>query len=571
MTPLPRPSVDTGAGLERLTAILQGVNNNFDTDLFAPILRQIEGLSGQTYRGGMAAEDAPFRVIADHVRAATMLIADGALPSNEGRGYVLRRILRRAMRYGRRLGLDTPVPPPSSRRRSSEGFARRLLRAGCGSVGGAGRRGRARARGGAVRQDALRGSRPRRRGDRAAAPRGSDRPLRATPSSASTTRTAFRSTSSRRSPATRAWRSIARASRRRWSASARPRAPRRSSRRPMRPSTSGSSCLTPHSVFRGYPEQDFVRLSGARVVAIVQGRAGGLPARRPARAETSSRTARSSTRRAAARSPTRGTWTWTGRRGRGLGRAEAGAEPDRPPRDGRPGAARARAGRRHGGPGVDPAPDAGQPHRHAPAARGAAQGPRALGAPDGLARRAGPAALRLRGGFADDAGAARRDRAARQRGDPPRPAGRPRKSCPWTRPGGKGADMFFGEKYGERVRVVEVPGFSTELCGGCHVPRTGEIGAFKIVSDRGLAAGVRRLEAVTSLGAVDLLSQDEQILNDLSGAAQVERDVAPGEVERARGARQGARARGRVAEAEARVGRLRLRRRVASRSAASRS
>jgi alanyl-tRNA synthetase len=87
----------------------------------------------------------------------------------------------------------------------------------------------------------------------------------------------------------------------------------------------------------------------------------------------------------------------------------------------------------------------------------------------------------------------------------------------------KGADMFFGEKYGERVRVVEVPGFSTELCGGCHVPRTGEIGAFKIVSDRGIQAGVRRLEAVTSLGAVELLADDEQILNSLSEAAQTPR------------------------------------------------
>jgi alanyl-tRNA synthetase len=72
---------------------------------------------------------------------------------------------------------------------------------------------------------------------------------------------------------------------------------------------------------------------------------------------------------------------------------------------------------------------------------------------------------------------------------------------------------------------VEVPGFSTELCGGCHVSRTGEIGAFKIVSDRGLAQGVRRLEAVTSLSAVDLLSEDERILNDLAGAAQAPREA----------------------------------------------
>jgi alanyl-tRNA synthetase len=91
----------------------------------------------------------------------------------------------------------------------------------------------------------------------------------------------------------------------------------------------------------------------------------------------------------------------------------------------------------------------------------------------------------------------------------------------------RGADMFFGEKYGERVRVVAVPGFSTELCGGCHVPRTGEIGAFKIVSDKGLAAGVRRLEAVTSLGAVDLLSHDETLLNTLVAAAQTPREELP--------------------------------------------
>jgi alanyl-tRNA synthetase len=92
---------------------------------------------------------------------------------------------------------------------------------------------------------------------------------------------------------------------------------------------------------------------------------------------------------------------------------------------------------------------------------------------------------------------------------------------------GRGAIAFFGEKYGERVRVVTVPGFSTELCGGCHVPRTGEIGAFKIISDKGLAAGVRRLEAVTSLGAVDLLRDDEDTLNALSVAAQTPREKLP--------------------------------------------
>jgi alanyl-tRNA synthetase len=89
----------------------------------------------------------------------------------------------------------------------------------------------------------------------------------------------------------------------------------------------------------------------------------------------------------------------------------------------------------------------------------------------------------------------------------------------------RGADMFFWDKYSDRVRVVEVPGFSTELCGGCHVPRTGEIGSFKILSDRGLQAGVRRIEAVTSLGVVELLRRDEEVLNGLSSAAQAPREV----------------------------------------------
>jgi alanyl-tRNA synthetase len=94
----------------------------------------------------------------------------------------------------------------------------------------------------------------------------------------------------------------------------------------------------------------------------------------------------------------------------------------------------------------------------------------------------------------------------------------------------KGAMMFFGEKYGDRVRVVDVPGFSTELCGGCHVGRTGEIGAFKVLSDRGLAAGVRRIEAITSLGAVERLTRDEHLLSELSEAAQVPAEELPGKL-----------------------------------------
>ena len=107
MTPLPRPSIDTGAGLERIAAILQGVPSNFDTDLLRPIIAAVEERTGKRY-GADPQADVSMRVVADHARATTFLVADGVLPGNEGRGYVLRRILRRGLRHGRLLGLDEP-------------------------------------------------------------------------------------------------------------------------------------------------------------------------------------------------------------------------------------------------------------------------------------------------------------------------------------------------------------------------------------------------------------------------------------------------------------------------------
>ena len=107
LTPLPKPSIDTGMGLERLCAVIQGVKSNFDCDLLRPVIAGIESLSGQAY-GASETQNVPFRVIADHSRATAFLIADGVLPSNEGRGYVLRRIMRRAIRFGRLLNLPTP-------------------------------------------------------------------------------------------------------------------------------------------------------------------------------------------------------------------------------------------------------------------------------------------------------------------------------------------------------------------------------------------------------------------------------------------------------------------------------
>src|SRR5947209_18042911 len=113
LNPLPKPSIDTGMGLERVAAVLQGKVSNYETDLFTPLLAAAAKLIGVDLNKELAAEKtsrsaASLRVIADHARAVTFLISDGVRPSNEGRGYVLRKILRRGIRHGRLLGASKP-------------------------------------------------------------------------------------------------------------------------------------------------------------------------------------------------------------------------------------------------------------------------------------------------------------------------------------------------------------------------------------------------------------------------------------------------------------------------------
>lgn len=106
LTPLPAKHVDTGMGFERIVSVIQGVESNYDTDLFTPVIRKLESMSGRSYDPDE--KGTPFRVIADHIRALVFAVTDGAFPSNEGRGYVLRRLLRRAYRFGRELGFREP-------------------------------------------------------------------------------------------------------------------------------------------------------------------------------------------------------------------------------------------------------------------------------------------------------------------------------------------------------------------------------------------------------------------------------------------------------------------------------
>ena len=111
LSPLPKPSIDTGMGLERIAAVVQGVKSNYDTDLFEGIIGRVEEISGARY-GADADRDVSIKVIADHARAVTFLLADGVFPANEGRGYVLRRIIRRALRHGKLLGIAGPCLTP---------------------------------------------------------------------------------------------------------------------------------------------------------------------------------------------------------------------------------------------------------------------------------------------------------------------------------------------------------------------------------------------------------------------------------------------------------------------------
>lgn len=106
-TPLPKQNIDTGMGLERVVSVIQDAPTNFDTDLFMPLIREAEEISGKKY-GQNSADDTAFKVIADHIRTVSFAVGDKALPSNEGRGYVLRRLLRRAVRFAKQLGIDEP-------------------------------------------------------------------------------------------------------------------------------------------------------------------------------------------------------------------------------------------------------------------------------------------------------------------------------------------------------------------------------------------------------------------------------------------------------------------------------
>ena len=505
MTPLPRPCVDTGAGLERMSAVLQGKTWVYDTDLFRPIVARAEELSGAV-KGRDPEKDVSLNVVADHARAVSFLIGDGVLPSNEGRGYVLRRILRRAARHGVLLGLERPFlhsvadavidtmspayPELAERRAFITGRIRReeerfleTLTNGLGllenEIAALGKRGERTLPGSVVFKlydtfgfpvdltaDILRG-------------RGLSLDQSGFDSAMDEQRTRARA----------AWKGSG----------------------DERTGAAYLSLAAEHqSRFRGYEALEtrsnvLALLVGGESVATAN--AGDevevVVEETPFYAESGGQVGdRGVIATPRGRVEVRDTQRPTGELVVHRGRVVSGSvRVDDPATLTVDAEARAATVRNHSGTHL----------LHA--ALRSVLGPQALQkgslvAPD-----------RLRFDFTHDAplSAAEIEQIedlANQWIEANAPAAVRDMSYPDAIEAG--AVALFGEKYGDRVRVISFGEFSTELCGGTHARATGDIGLIKVVGESGIASGVRRIEALTGQGALAHLRAQERTLERLS-------------------------------------------------------
>ncbi|MDH5566441.1 MAG: alanine--tRNA ligase [Myxococcales bacterium] len=501
LTPLPKPSIDTGAGLERLAAVIQNVHSNYDTDLFRGILARVQEISGVT-RGIDPEKDVSLHVVADHARAISFLVGDGVLPSNEGRGYVLRRILRRAARHGVLLGVERPFlcevanvvidemsgayPELSERRafivdrirREEERFLETLTK------------------GLALLEDAI---------DRLRASGGTQLPGEVVFKLYDTfgfpvdltedilkghglaqDRAGFEAAmGSQRARARAAWRG---------SGDARV------------DEIYGRVAADVKTVFRGYETLEIESRIRALLVDGVlrdEAREGEtveiVVEETPFYAESGGQvgdrglvtTEGGSVEIRDAQRPTGELVVHRGRVTRGAIRVDTAV------RLAVDAEARAATVRNHSGTHL----------LHA--ALRAELGPQAmqkgsLVAPD-----------RLRFDFTHDAPLSDVEICAiedRVNAWIERDAPALIREMSYAEAIEAGAIAIFEEKYGDRVRVISFGDFSTELCGGTHARATGELGLLKIVSQSGIAAGVRRVEALTGLGALEHLREQERAL-----------------------------------------------------------
>ena len=517
MTPLPNPSIDTGAGLERVAAVLQGVGSNYDTDLFRPIIAAAAELSQRAYGSGEGADDVAMRVIADHLRAVSFLLADGVIPSNEGRGYVLRRILRRAVRHGMHLGFEEPFlhrlvpvlgeimgsfyPELDASREATVTTVRAEEEKFLATI----------ATGARQVQEAIEAARGA--GARALAGPAVFQlydtfglPLEVIREIAEEERfgvdeagfaTALEEQRQRSRLAT---------------------GEQQKRMGGLRQVLGGAGDGA--SAFLGYDELRVEGATATRLAAERDGQAIAVPAlaagepgvavfdRTPFYAESGGQVG------------DQGQARWPGGRARVLdvhkdtsgtyyhwlhveeGRLERGQVVELEVGE----STRRDTERNHTATHL----------LHTALRQVLGEGVRQAGS---LVH---PDRLRFDFTFGRPLAADELRRVEDIVNE------RVRLATPtrifeqgYQEAVARGAMALFGEKYGDRVRTVEVPGFSLELCGGCHVRNTGEIGLFTITSERGIASGVRRIEALTGRGAVDHLHAQESLAAAAAGALGV--------------------------------------------------
>jgi alanyl-tRNA synthetase len=502
LTRLPKPSVDTGMGLERLAAVMQGVHSNYEIDLFANL---IKGAAAVTNTGDL--DNKSLRVIADHIRACSFLITDGVVPGNEGRGYVLRRIIRRAIRHGYKLGVEEPffyklvknletemgaayseLAPARHHvervlRQEEERFAETLangMQLLDGAIGEL-------PSGGVIAGDTvfklydtygfpedLTADIARARGysiDKAGFERSMD-------------------------------------------------AQRERGRKASRFSAAAGERPTfdKATEFLGY---DCCERRACR---------GAARCGRPARASAGARRGRDRGARTHAvlcrerRSGGRYGRAQSGRRALHRERHPEARARIRPFRHRGLGAHRSRRPRYRGSRHPAARGHRAEPFRHASAARGAAQSARRARAAKGLARRARPVALRLLALRAGGPRAAERDRAARQRAGPPQLRRRRARAALRRSHRGRRARVLRRQIRRPRARAEARRFLHRAVRRHARQPRRRHVGLFKILSESGIAAGVRRIEAVTGQGALDLVNANEALLRDVAGLVKAGRD-----------------------------------------------